>query len=132
MDRAVGTTARAITDTQLPRDPDAELADDSYDLITHVMRAKRWSTRTFGPGDRTVGVVAHIRKELDEVLAANGQSLEEWIDVVILALDGAWRAGFTPEQIAQALDAKQTKNEGRTWPDWRQFTAGDPIEHVRD
>lgn len=27
--------------------------------------------------------------------------------------------------------AKQTKNEGRTWPDWRSAAPGKAIEHVR-
>lgn len=55
----------------------------------------------------------------------------KWIDVVILALDGAWRTGATPAQIIDALVAKQTKNEARTWPDWRTAPADKAIEHVR-
>lgn len=31
-----------------------------------------------------------------------------------------------------ALEAKQTKNEGRQWPDWRTAQPGKAIEHVRD
>ena len=60
-----------------------------------------------------------------------GGELEEWVDVIILAMDGAWRCGHTPEQIASAIVAKQTKNEGRTWPDWRTAEPGKAIEHVR-
>lgn len=108
-----------------------DVPKSGYNLVAHVERAREWSARTFGPGDRTGGVVAHIRKELVEVEESRGLDLEEWVDVVILALDGAWRAGFTPEQIASALEAKQTKNEGRRWPDWRQHTSDQPIEHVR-
>lgn len=51
--------------------------------------------------------------------------------MIILALDGAWRAGHTPEQIAQALLDKHAKNRARVWPDWRTAGPG-PIEHVRD
>ena len=101
-----------------------------FDLIPHLYRQRAWSEQTFGPGDRSHGVVDHIRKELDEIIASPGD-LSEWIDVVILALDGAWRSGFTPEQIVDALVAKQTKNEGRTWPDWRTADPGKAIEHVR-
>lgn len=102
-----------------------------FDLVQHLTRQREWSERTFGPGERTHGVVAHIRKELIEVLDKPGDLLE-WIDVVILALDGAWRsAGATPEQIVAALVAKQARNEARTWPDWRTVPKDAPIEHDR-
>ncbi|MCT7342173.1 DUF550 domain-containing protein [Pseudomonas aeruginosa] len=80
------------------------------------------ASASFGPGSRAAGVVDHIRKELREIEEAPGD-LAEWIDVVILALDGAWRTGATPAQIIDALVAKQTKNEARTWPDWRTAPA---------
>jgi hypothetical protein len=51
--------------------------------------------------------------------------------VVILALDGAWRSGASPDQIIAALVAKQAKNESRTWPDWRSAAPDQAIEHVR-
>lgn len=101
-----------------------------FDLVSHLHRQREFSERTFGPGPRAAGVVDHIRKELREIEAAPGD-LTEWIDVVILALDGAWREGWTPEEIALALSAKQAKNEGRTWPDWRTVAPGQAIEHVR-
>ena len=99
-------------------------------LIEHLQRQREWSERTFGPVDRTKGVVAHIRKELAEI-EENPIDLYEWIDVVILAFDGAWRAGYTPEQIATALEDKQTINENRQWPDWRNTDPDAAIEHVR-
>lgn len=108
----------------------ANTQGQNFSLLEHLARQCAWSERTFGPGERTAGVVDHIRKELDEVLA-NPTDLSEWIDVVILALDGAWRIGATPEQIIAALVAKQTKNEGRQWPDWRTAAPGKAIEHVR-
>ena len=89
-----------------------------------------WSEKTFGPGDRTKGVIDHIRKELAEIEAAPGD-LEEWIDVIILAFDGAWRSGASPLQIVEALIAKQAKNEARTWPDWRSLPTDVAIEHIR-
>ena len=101
-----------------------------FDLVTHLHRQIAFSESTFGPGERTVGVVDHIAKELIEVVDGGGE-LEEWVDVIILALDGEWRSGHTPEQIAAAIVAKQTKNEGRTWPDWRTAEPGKAIEHVR-
>jgi hypothetical protein len=101
-----------------------------FDMLQHLARQRAFSERTFGPGMRTQGVVDHIRKELIEILA-DPADLSEWIDVAILALDGAWRTGAAPEQIIAALVAKQTKNEGRNWPDWRTAPADRAIEHVR-
>jgi len=101
-----------------------------FDMIAHLYRQSDFSLKTFGPGPRVEGVVDHIRKELVEVEESNG-ALSEWVDVIILAFDGAWRSGATPEQIIGALVAKQEKNEFRSWPDWRTAELGKAIEHVR-
>ena len=101
-----------------------------FDLLSHLRRQREWSERTFGPGDRTLGIVDHIDKELAEIIANPGD-VTEWMDVVILALDGAWRMGFGPEEIVSALAAKQAKNEGRNWPDWRTAEPGKAIEHIQ-
>jgi hypothetical protein len=105
-----------------------------FDLIAHLRRQIEFSERTYGPGDRTDGVCDHIRKELAEVqadAAAGVPTLPEWVDVIILGFDGAWRSGATPEQIVAAIVAKQTKNESRKWPDWRTAMPGKAIEHDR-
>ena len=102
----------------------------SFCLRRHMRRAIAFSLATFGPGDRSAGVVAHIRKELLEI-EAKPDDLEEWIDVAILAFDGAWRAGYTADEIVAALAAKQAKNEARTWPDWRTASPDALIEHVK-
>lgn len=102
----------------------------SFDFSMHLAHQHAWSEKTFGPGRRTTMVIDHIRKELQEIEDAPCD-VTEWIDVVILALDGAWRAGFSPAQIIEALIAKQAKNEARTWPDWRTADPTKAIEHVR-
>lgn len=102
----------------------------AFDLVAHLRRQAEFSARTFGPGHRISGVCDHIRKELIEVEESGGD-LYEWVDVIILGLDGAWRSGATPEQIATAIAAKQAKNEGRRWPDWRTADPGKAIEHDR-
>jgi hypothetical protein len=71
-------------------------------LILYIQRQRKWSRKTFGPGPRTIGIRNHILKELAEIIA-EPTDLEEWIDVVILALDGAWRAGHNPATIAGAV-----------------------------
>jgi len=101
------------------------------DLIAYLRRQRAWSEETFGPGARHKMCTNHIRKELAEI-EGNPGDLEEWIDVVILALDGAWRAGYTPEQIADALFSKSDKNADRKWPDWRDHPEDEPIEHIRN
>lgn len=111
------------------------------DLKQHLIRQMAFSHATFGPGTRTKGVVDHIRKELVEVLEANGESVE-WVDVVILALDGLTRQlafcngkRHDPQRVAEdaciMILSKQTRNEARDWPDWRTQSADKAIEHVR-
>lgn len=102
----------------------------TFDLISHLHRQRAFSESTFGPEPRTTGLLDHLRKELHEI-EADPTDVEEWIDVVLLAFDGAWRSGHSPEQIAAALAAKQAKNEAREWPDWRTADPTKGIEHVR-
>lgn len=112
---------------------DRRTGDDSagfFDLVVHIHRQREFSERTFGPGKRVNGVTDHIAKELIEVRESDGD-LKEWVDVIILGMDGAWRSGATPEQIVEAIVAKQAKNEGRTWPDWRTAPPDTAIEHDR-
>ncbi|MES2319960.1 MAG: dATP/dGTP pyrophosphohydrolase domain-containing protein [Pseudomonadota bacterium] len=123
--------ARALIGTARQA-PQAVAALDraGFDFRAHLARQAAWSELTFGPGMRTAGVCDHIRKELTEV-EADPSDLEEWVDVVILALDGAWRCGGTPDQIIGGIVAKQAKNEGRVWPDWRTADPSKAIEHDR-
>lgn len=96
----------------------------------HLARQRAYSELTFGPGMRTAGTIDHIRKELLEI-AADPTDLGEWVDVVILGLDGAWRSGWWPQQIIDAIIARQTRNEARSWPDWRTADPLKAIEHDR-
>jgi hypothetical protein len=109
----------------------------TYDLNAHLFRQRAFSRATFGPGARTKGVVDHIRKELREVEHAP-LDLEEWIDVVLLALDGAWRCAeamnvprdHVPAAVVEALALKQLNNEMRDWPNWRTANPDKAIEHI--
>ncbi|MGB3415738.1 MAG: dATP/dGTP pyrophosphohydrolase domain-containing protein [Mesorhizobium sp.] len=102
-----------------------------FDPVAHLSRQREWSKRTFGPGARTKGVLDHIRKELAEVEACP-TDLSEWIDVIILACDGALRAGHEPGAIVEAWITKQARNEKRQWPDWRTADPEKAIEHVKE
>lgn len=102
-----------------------------FDLDAHLKRQIQFSLKAFGPGPRSKGVVDHIRKELKEI-EQEPFDLAEWIDVVMLGLDGAWCCGpHSPEEICAALAAKLSKNEKRDWPDWRTADPDKAIEHVR-
>lgn len=115
------------------------------DLKQHLLRQMAFSHATFGPGKRTEGVTDHIKKELIEVADADGtfEQVEEWVDVVILALDGLTRRlvyGLSDEiredperaatMVCEMIQSKQTKNESRQWPDWRTAEKGKAIEHI--
>jgi hypothetical protein len=102
-----------------------------FDLVAHLYRQRAFSRATFGPGARTKGVLDHIRKELGEI-ERDPADITEWVDVILLAFDGAWRAGHSPEMIAAGITAKQTKNEMRDWPDWRIADPDKAIEHKRE
>lgn len=101
------------------------------DLVAHIVRQRQWSRETFGPDQHPNAVIDHIRKELIEI-EADPSDVREWVDVVLLALDGAWRAGHTPEAICKAIEAKQVKNENRSWPDWRTHPRDTAFEHIRE
>ena len=103
---------------------------EAFDFAAHLARQAEFSALTFGPGSRVAGICDHIRKELIEVENSGGD-LKEWVDVIILGLDGAWRSGATPQEIIAAIVAKQAKNEARTWPDWRTVDPNKAIEHDR-
>jgi hypothetical protein len=102
-----------------------------FDLAAFFDAKAAWSRETFGPGDRYAGVIAHIRKELDEIEAEPSEAVE-WIDVVLLAMDGAWRsAGLDGGEFVAVLKAKDGANRMRTWPDWRTLKPGEVSEHVK-
>ena len=112
------------------------------DMKQHLLRQMAFSRATFGTGNRTEGVSDHIRKELKEIASERPEDRpEEWVDVVLLALDGLWRSIETdshpnadPSQVAEAalfiIENKQGRNERRIWPDWRTAAPDKAIEHV--
>lgn len=90
---------------------------------------KSWSSATFGTSPRTAGILSHIRKELAEI-EAKPDDAEEWADVIILAMDGAWRRGIDPKSLAEAVISKQEKNRARKWPN--DVEEDKAIEHIRE
>jgi len=121
------------------------------DFVEYLARQVAVSRCNFGPNERTLGVIDHIKKELKEVEAEDTPEgrAKEWNDVVILALDGATRAMReairahsknmyepTADDIAREVvlaikQKQQGKNELRDWPDWRTVPEDKAIEHKR-
>lgn len=96
-------------------------------LREYMHRHIEWSRATFGEGEQSKKICNHISKELDEI-RDSPKDLMEWVDIIILAIDGAWRAGFTPPEIINALILKQAINFERKW----NVTSGDESnEHTR-
>lgn len=87
-----------------------------------------WSQKTFG-AQTTRGVIDHLKREINEVDAAP-DDLEEWVDVIRLGLDGACRSGSSPQEILEAIAAKQRTNEQREWPDRDTTDPDKAIEHL--
>ena len=92
-----------------------------------IARQHTWSQRTFGTHTDTVGNCKHIERELVEA-RANPSDAMEWIDIAMLAFDGALRNGHHPKAICAAYGEKLAVNEARKWG---PKIEGQPIEHVR-
>lgn len=109
-------------------------------LESHIHRAMAFSVATFGPDKRRRGVIDHIRKELMEIDNApdDDDPAKEWVDVLILAIDGLWRElhhqgvpwDMIPSVITGMLCGKQGVNEQRNWPNWREQSDDHAIEHI--
>jgi hypothetical protein len=103
---------------------------DHLSMEAYIRRHREWGVKTFGPHARTKGVIDHIRKELSEI-EAKPDDPSEWIDVVILAIDGYLRHGGAPSEFMMQLFAKQRVNFNRDWPNWEDASEDEAIEHVR-
>lgn len=98
----------------------------------YVNRHFSWSFRTLGPGANTESICRHIEKEVQEI-RTKPEDLEEWIDIIILGLDGALRCqgvgNVVADDIRDALETKLAKNMRRSWIIPEDPTQ--PIEHDR-
>jgi hypothetical protein len=94
----------------------------------YLAKQVAWSTAAFGPGFRTGGITKHIESECEEI-RKEPDDLMEWVDVIILALDGYWRAGGTRSTLMFDLVRKQERNMRRTWP---KVPEDQPSFHVKE
>lgn len=108
-----------------------------------LARQIAFSRATFGPNERTEGVLDHITKEQKEVRDSHDAFARalEWTDIHMLARDGHWRAvahafpDANTDQIAKIVEEQLTdkldKNERRDWPYWKDADESKAIEHVK-
>jgi hypothetical protein len=113
-----------------PKPPQLAGKPPELAMARFIEDLSRWSLDTFGPGPRAAAILDHLGKELAEI-EASPDSLEEWIDAAMLALDGAVRSGVSPDEVVAALVTKLKVNQSRSWPDWRTAPPGRAIEHIR-
>lgn len=113
-------------------------------LYTLLLQQARWSKEVFGPygNKRAEGLVDHAAKEVDEILA-DVMDLEEWIDLMIIAMDGAMCVAATrrnntarsetlaAQDVEVMLLAKMEKNMFREWPAREDQVPGKAVEHIR-
>ncbi len=86
-----------------------------------------WSQVTFG-NVGPFGPLKHLSKEALEAAAEPGD-LSEWADMQFLLWDAQRRAGFTDEQITQAMIEKLAVNKQREWPEPKD---GEPRLHINE
>lgn len=75
---------------------------EGFDLASFIAQQKSFSSQAFGPGSRQVGIANHILQECDEAEAEPGD-LSEWVDIMLLSLDCAWRSGLEPVDVAKEI-----------------------------
>lgn len=97
-----------------------------------IAELHQFQADTFGSRqERAAGVLDHIRKELKEIEAAPGD-LEEWVDIMFLALDGYRRNGGGAYDLVERFMFKLELLKARRWPDWRTTPDHVAIEHDRN
>lgn len=99
----------------------------------YLIRHLEWGHAMFGTpaeGRGPLGPLDHLKKEIAEI-ESEPHDTKEWVDAIILAIDGYLRAGGNVGNVLHDLFAKQEKNFTRKWPDWRLFDPNKAVEHVR-
>ena len=86
-----------------------------------------WSDSAFGTDDRTIGILNHLKEEVDEVIEAKQDFEEkldgltqqkmasEFADCLILLLDAARKSDLNTDLLMQAAEHKMHINRNREW-----------------
>ncbi|TPG60144.1 dATP/dGTP pyrophosphohydrolase domain-containing protein [Ewingella americana] len=113
-----------MNDGKVPR-------EKPFSLEEFIEDKKEFSIKAFGPDYSSNRILDHIIKEVAEA-RKHPKDVMEWIDIIHLGLDGAWRSGTKTEHIINALESKLELLKMRDYPDWRTADENKPIEHIRD
>jgi len=85
----------------------------SQEMLDFFQEMRNWSEITFGEDDGT-GTAKHLAKEALEA-AENPKDIMEWADCLMLTTDGAYRAGYSLEQLLEAVVKKFEICKKRKW-----------------
>lgn len=96
-----------------------------------IDKQNEFSTKTFGPARGDIsGVLKHLEEEMEE-LRLNPKDVSELADCCILCFELARNMGVSPEDLETAILVKQEKNAKRTWPDYRNYSTTEKINHIK-
>lgn len=114
------------------------------DFRSFLERFVAFSRTAFGPYYNEERILSHLQKEIEEIRSAEtiGERHKEWVDIVILGLDGLSKSilddnmynketNVVVNLMLNEIYRKQNKNEVREWPDWRSVPSDKPIEHLK-
>lgn len=106
----------------------SEHAESVLDTFRFVMaQHAEWSDRQFG-NVGPVGPLKHMAKEAIEAAEAP-DDISEFADILMLVWGATRRAGFSDEQLAEAVAEKLERNKRRAWGDVKD---GEPCHHVKN
>ena len=106
----------------------SEHAESVRDPFRFVRQAHaEWSDRQFGNVGQ-VGPLKHLAREAIEAAEAP-DDISEFADILMLVWDATRRAGFSDEQLAEAVAEKLKRNKRRVWGEVKD---GEPCHHVKN
>lgn len=107
------------------RSEHAESVRDTFRFVR--AQHAEWSDRQFGDVG-PVGPLKHLAKEAIEAAEAP-DDISEFADILMLVWDATRRAGFSDEQLAEAVAEKLERNKRRAWGEVKD---GEPCHHVKN
>jgi hypothetical protein len=106
-----------------------DTSDRSLSLELFWYTLAEWSRATFGPDSGgPTGALKHLAKEVAEC-QEKPDDIFEYADCCFLLFDSVRRAGFTYEQLMDAIWKKLAINKKRKWG---PRVPGQPVERIRE
>ncbi|UEP19734.1 EaA protein [Klebsiella phage vB_KpnS-VAC113] len=124
-DVALAATQEPAPERDNVRSEHAESVRDPFRLVRQAHA--EWSDRQFG-NVGPVGPLKHLAKEAIEAAEAP-DDISEFADIIMLVWDATRRAGFSDEQLAEAVAEKLERNKRRQWGAVKD---GEPCHHLKN